>query len=128
MTDLTDGITSEVYCPTVLETESFAQVSKPCTIPSFTYLYPTKTISPREGSAFVCTKRVDNPVDNQGSNFETSLHGIAISAPLTNSETNYIGKQAIKKNKVCCPFWTNHNRAAFSTCLLDDSKFAPQTI
>ena len=60
-----------------------------CSIPPFSYLYPTNSISPREGSAFVCSV-----VHNRGTPdqyVEESLHGIAISAPITNTDTNYIG-------------------------------------
>ena len=61
-----------------------------CSIPPFSYLYPTNSISPREGSAFVCT--VEHNTGTPDRYFEDSLHGIAISQPITNSDTNYIGK------------------------------------
>ena len=61
-----------------------------CSIPPFSYVYPENSVSPREGSAFVCTAWVNQ---NQPDQYvETFLHGIAISQPITNSDTNYIGK------------------------------------
>ena len=60
-----------------------------CSIPPFSYLYPTNSISPREGSAFVCT--VSHNGGTPDEYFEDNLHGIAISEPITNTDTNYIG-------------------------------------
>ena len=61
-----------------------------CSIPPFSYLYPANSISPRDGSAFVCSV-IKNPDSDADRYIEYSLHGILISEPITNSDKNYIG-------------------------------------
>ena len=64
--------------------------STTCSIPPFSYLYPKNSISPRGGSALVCSV-LKNP-DTPDQYLEYSLHGILISEPIKNSDKNYIGE------------------------------------
>ena len=66
-----------------------------CSIPPFSYLYPTNSISPRGGSALICAV-VKNPDSDADRYVERTLHGILISEPITNSDKNYIGESFFK--------------------------------
>ena len=83
------GIWEPEKCPTLANGNYIDPTT--CSIPPFSYLYPKNSISPRGGSAFICTE-VKNRDSDADRYVERTLHGILISEPITNSDKNYIGE------------------------------------